>query len=220
MTTDNILSRIGRVMSGMAHAAVDAAEQLSPEATLEQAIREIDGAADELRGALGKVMAEKHRVSARIKELEMERTDLDEKVAKAVSSSRDDLAEAGIARQIDIESQTALLGRVLGDCEERIGQFETTLEAIRASRREAEARLRDLRQSREAVAADSVGGRAGGGIGSAQAKVERAEAVAARLTGVATGPKPENPAVLEELHRMHRKNQISERLARLKANRD
>ena len=60
-----VVARIGRVIAGMTHAAIGAAEQANPAAIIEQSIREIDGAADDVRAELGKVMAEKHRLGAR-----------------------------------------------------------------------------------------------------------------------------------------------------------
>src|SRR5215831_14349465 len=118
----------------MTHAAINAAEQSNPAAVMEQAIREIDSAADEVRAELGKATAERHRIVARTKELERERTELDHKVAAAVESNRDDLAEAGIARQLDIESQSAVLDRLHGDVEAQIAELQTSLDAARASR--------------------------------------------------------------------------------------
>lgn len=217
MMTESVLSRIGRVLTGAAHAAADAAEQMSPDATLEQAIREIDGAAEEIRVELGKATAERHRVVARLKELETERAEIELKVARAIESKRDDLAEAGVGRQLDVEAQSGLLSRVDADVEERIGQLESTLEAIRASRREAEARLRDLRQSRAAGGPGEAAQGRSSATARAQAKVERAQATAERVTGVMSGPRRENAAALEELDRLHREHAIKERLARIKA---
>jgi len=109
MATEGVLTRMGRVIVGMAHTAVNAAEQANPKGVLEQAIREIDGAADEVRTELGKATAERYRLEARSKELERERADLEGKIRTAVTAGRDDLAEAGIGRQIDIEAQSNLL---------------------------------------------------------------------------------------------------------------
>ena len=60
--TETVVTRIGRVIAGMTHAAVSAAEQINPVAIIEQSIREIDSAADEVKAELGKAIAEKHRI--------------------------------------------------------------------------------------------------------------------------------------------------------------
>jgi hypothetical protein len=53
MAYEGILSRVGRLVAGIAHATVDRAEQADPIAVVEQAIREIDREAEEARAALG-----------------------------------------------------------------------------------------------------------------------------------------------------------------------
>jgi phage shock protein A len=219
MATEGVVARIGRVMAGMAHSVVDMAEQANPEAVLTQALREIDGAIDEVRTELGKAKSEQMRVEARMKELEEERGALDERIDTAIKNGRDDLAEAGIARQLDIEAQANLLAGLRAESAAEIQKLESSLDAIRASRREAEERLADLKRT-TAVAPDGtvMGGR-DGSIERANAKVERAMSVASRITGVPSGPAVQDAAALQDLEAMHRENQIKERLAQLKAKR-
>ncbi|MBI2256683.1 MAG: PspA/IM30 family protein [Proteobacteria bacterium] len=216
MATENALSRIGRVISGMTHAAISAAEQTNPQAVMEQAIREIDAAADEVRVELGKALAEQHRIDARRKELLRERGELDEKLKLAVAQGRDDLAESGIARQLDIEAQAAVLDRLLDDVADRIAQLNQSLDAVNASRREAEDRLKELLQSQRAAAQEAAASPAGHKNGAAR-KVERAEAVIARVSGVPVGPGNEQAKAIDELNRLAREQAIQERLAQLKS---
>jgi phage shock protein A len=217
MATEGVFARVGRVVAGMAHAAVSAAEQSNPAAVLEQAIREIDGAADEVRTELGKATAERHRIVARAKELEREREELDRKVAAAVESGRDDLAEAGIARQLDIESQSTVLQRLHADVDAQIAELQTSLDAARASHREAEQRLADLRRSTSDSAGNGSGASGASAVSRAQARVERAQAAAERVTGVPADNGSADAAALEDLSRLHRDRLIKERLAKMKA---
>ncbi|MDY0872768.1 PspA/IM30 family protein [Dongia rigui] len=215
MATENALSRIGRVISGMTHAAISAAEQSNPQAVMEQAVREIDSAADEVRVELGKALAEQHRVDARRKELLRERDELDEKLKLAVAQGRDDLAESGIARQLDIEAQAAVLDRLLDDVADRIAQLNQSLDAVNASRREAEERLKEMLKSQQATAHETAAS-AGGKISVAR-KVERAEAVISRVSGVPGGPAYEQAKAIDELNRLARQQAIQDRLAQLKS---
>jgi phage shock protein A len=217
MATEGVVTRIGRVMAGMAHSVVDMAEQANPEAVLTQALREIDGAIDEVRTELGRAKGEQMRIDARMKELEEERRALEQRIETAVKNGRDDLAEAGIARQLDIEAQANLLAGLRAESAGEIQKLEASLDAIRASRREAEERLADLKRT-TAVAPDGVamGGR-DGSIDRANARVERAMNVTSRITGVPAGPAVQDAATLQDLEAMHRDNQIKERLAQLKA---
>jgi phage shock protein A len=217
MATETVVTRIGRVIAGMTHAAINVAEDVNPEAVMEQAIREIDAAADEVRGELGKAMAEKARLDLRRKELERERGELDENVRIAVGKGRDDLAEAGIDRQLDIEAQLGVLARLAADADEKIAQLNQTLDAVRASRREAETRLADLKRTRQ-TASDGSGAPAGDTrVARATGKVERAQAAIERLTGVPAGTPASDGKALDDLNELARKHAVAERLARLKA---
>lgn len=58
--TESIASRVGRIISGTVNQLVDAAESAAPEAVLEQALREVDQAIQDVRAELGKVEAQIH----------------------------------------------------------------------------------------------------------------------------------------------------------------
>lgn len=217
MATEGVVARIGRVMAGMAHSVVDMAEQSNPEAVLTQALREIDGAIEEVRTELGKAKSEQLRVEARMKELEEERGKLEQRIATAIKQGRDDLAEAGIARQLDIESQSNLLAGLRAEAAGEIQKLESSLEAIRASRREAEDRLADLKRTTTMAPDGTIMGGRDGSVDRAHAKVERAMNTASRITGVPSAPTVQDAAALQDLEAMHRDNLIKERLAQLKA---
>ncbi|WP_245314403.1 PspA/IM30 family protein [Rhizobium sp. R634] len=213
MTNEGILSRMGRLIAGIANAAIDKAEGVNKIAVIEQAIREIDAAAEEARTDLGKARAEEYRIQSRKDEIVEDMNALDEKIRIAVSSGRDDLAKAGVARQIDLESQIAALDKALADASEQVDEGQKALQAVLAARREADARLADFKRSivkhpEEALAGH---GRPTPGVGAA-----RAAAAVSRLTGV---PSAENAhsSELDELDRLHREQAIEARLARFKA---
>ena len=58
--TDTIASRVTRVVGASVNALLDAVENAAPEATMAQAIREVDQATDEVRAELGRIEAVKH----------------------------------------------------------------------------------------------------------------------------------------------------------------
>jgi phage shock protein A len=219
MATEGVVARVGRVMAGMAHSVVDMAEQANPEAVLAQALREIDGAIDEVRTELGRAKGEQIRVEARMKQLEEERGALEKRIDTAIKNGRDDLAEAGVARQLDIEAQANLLAQLRAESRGEIQKLESSLDAIRASRREAEDRLQDLRHTMTAAPDGTLMGGRDGAVDRANAKVERALNVTGRITGVPNGPAVQDAGALQDLEALHRDNQIKERLAQLKAKR-
>jgi phage shock protein A len=222
MVHEPIFSRIGRVIAGMAHAAVDGAEDVNPKAVLEQTLREIDAAAEEVRLELGGAMAERHRLEIRRSELAEELRDLDGKIKLAVDSGLDELAADGIDRQLDIEAQAKVLDKATDGVDQRIALANETLDAVKASRKEAEARLSAYLQSLQANAA-TVGAGAmmpDGRLGRAASVVERAEAVVSRVTGTPTSTAPRNQKSIDALNELHRQHAVKERLARLKSDRN
>jgi PspA/IM30 family len=215
MIHEGILSRMGRLIAGVAYATVDKAEGTNRSAVVEQAIREIDAAAEEARAELGKSRAEEHRIASRRREITDDIAALEQKVHTALKEGRDDLAKAGVARQIDLESQIAALDKALADVAERIDEGQKAMQAVLAARRDAEARLADLKRS-EQQHRDGDGA-ASGRRSAPDLTVARASAAVARVTGVPGGTPPAN-AELDELERLHRDRAIAERLARFKGN--
>src|SRR6201999_479847 len=105
MLHEGILARMGRLLAAIASQTIDNAENNNKLALVKQAIREIDAGADEARYALGKSRAEEFRLKRRRQELDTETSGLNEKIRLALAENREDLARAGVARQIDLESQ-------------------------------------------------------------------------------------------------------------------
>lgn len=97
---DTISSRITRIIAGTANSIVSRIEGLAPEAILEQAILEVDGAIDEVRAELGRILVQKHHVTRALGRLNEEHAKLDEQIDEAVKQTRDDLAEVAIGRQV------------------------------------------------------------------------------------------------------------------------
>jgi len=215
MTNEGILSRMGRLIAGLANTAIDKVEGANKIAVIEQALREIDAAADDARTDLGKARAEEYRIQSRRTEIVDDLAALDEKIRLAVSADRDDLAKAGVARQIDLEAQIAALDRALADAHEQIDEGQKALQAILATRREAEARLIDFKRSVARHTPEEAA--AGNPRPTPAAGAARAASAVSRLTGVPSG-EPATSAELDELDRLHREQAIEARLARFKAN--
>ncbi|MGO4572469.1 PspA/IM30 family protein [Microvirga sp. 2TAF3] len=220
MAYEGILSRVGRLMAGLAHATIDKAEQKDPIAIVEQAIREIDREAEEARSALGKHTAEQHRLESRARELDVELASLSDKIGTAIQQNRDDLAKAGIERQIDIEAQIAALQVAIDDVKERIQEAQRAVYAVIAARREGEARLAELKRSLAREQSPGPGGGEPSRSISADDKALRSLEAISRVTGVPSSGGNPNPSQMNELERLHRDKNVEERLAAFKANSD
>ena len=218
MSNESVVSRLGRLIAGMAHAAVDAAEGAQPVAVLEQALRDIDSAAEDVRVELGKATAEHHRLQGRRNELSSELIDLDSQVKAAIKENREDLASVGIDRQLDIEAQIRVLDSLIADVNERINSATDMLDAVKASRREAEQRLYEYKTTLQTKGTASRHGAPSlDALSQAAKRVEQAEQASSRITGVPAGGVKKDVQAIEALKALSREYAVKERLARIKA---
>jgi phage shock protein A len=219
---DTLTSRVKRIIAGGAHALVDAIEDLAPDAVMEQAIRELDGAADEVRAELGKALANRHLATRRLAEENEKHEVLAGRAELAVKQGREDLAEAAIAQQLDVEAQLPVLERAIADASDSEKELEGYLTALAARRREMVNDLQAFRaaQAKATALQEGVGGTATGDVAGKVARAEKAfERILGRATGLPPGTAPDakNAGQLRELEELSRKNRVQERLAAMKA---
>jgi len=221
--SENLTARVGRIISGGLNAIVDAMENAAPDMVMEQVLREIDGAIDEVRAELGRVAAGKHLAGTRLKEENDRHESLVAQIYTAVSEGRDDLAEAGIAEQLDIEAQIPVLERAIAEAGDKEKELEGYIQALQARKRELRAELKRFTDSRRS--AETGAGQAGEATGEGvAARVARAESAFDRVlekqTGLAAakaGSDAGHAAKLAELEALARSNRVKERLAALKS---
>ena len=171
--TDTIASRVTRVIGGSVHALLDAVENAAPEATMAQAIREVDQAIDEVRSELGRVEAVKHVATSSLNKLNTQKETLAEQIDIAVSKGDETLARAGIARQIDIDDQIPVLQRSLQDSIGRGSELEGYIAALFAKKREMELALQDFIAARATAPAPGSGANASSGTDAGQGRTRR-----------------------------------------------
>ena len=85
---DSITTRVSRLIAGGAHALLDRAENMAPEASMAQSIREIEQVVDEVRGDLGRAEAAKHLALSQMARLNTEHEALSGQVEAALLSAR------------------------------------------------------------------------------------------------------------------------------------
>lgn len=223
--TESISSRVARIISGSVNMLIDAVENIAPEAVMDEAIREIDSAITDVRGELGRAVAGKHLANGRLMDANRRHEDLSEKIALAVKEGRDDLAEAGIAQQMDIEAQIPILEHAITEASDEERELEGYVRALQAKKREMQ---EELARYRASAAAATGGGDFGGGASAPQRSVDeavrRADSAFDRVLAKAVGapprpgiPDPRSAAQVAELEELHRTNRIKERLAAAKA---
>ena len=216
------LSRlVGRLVSGGFHALIDAAENLAPEAVMNESIREIERAVDEVRAELGKVLAQKHLAAKKMADESNRHEAIDANLQAAVDAGRDDLAEAGIAEQMDIEARLPILENTIADCaaqEKELGGF---IAALQAKKREMQQQLQDWRAAQQSMSTGKTAGGNGSDLNRIARDAEKSgnafDRVMGRQNSVHSSTDAAQLAKLKELEDLSRNNRIAERLAALKA---
>ena len=219
--SETLSRRVGRLVSGGFHALIDAAENLAPEVAMNESIREIERAVDEVRAELGKVLAQKHLAAKKMADESNRHEAIDANLQAAVDAGRDDLAEAGIAEQMDIEARLPVLENTIADCAAQEKELEGFIAALQAKKREMQQQLQDWRAAQQSVGA----GKAAGGNGSDLNRIARDaeksgnafDRVMGRQNSVHSSTDAAQLAKLKELEDLSRNNRIAERLAALKA---
>ena len=106
---ENLTSRVNRLINGSLNSFVDTLEKMAPEMVMEEAIREVNSAVAEVRVELGRVIAKKHLTQVRLTEEDHQHKSLNKKISIALESQREDLAEAAIAKQLELEANKLVL---------------------------------------------------------------------------------------------------------------
>ena len=221
---EKLTGRVGRIITGSFHALVDAVESAAPEVVMEQALREIDGAIEEVRAELATVIANKHLANTRLGQVNARIEDLVEKIELAVTENRDDLAEAAISRQLDIEAQVPVLENQITDLGSEEKELESYIAALQGKKREMKEELLYYKNSMKEGAPAEIGSAAGrAGV---ESRVSQAESAFDRVLGNATGMSSDSlstdkasAAALNELEDLARRNRVQERLAAIKKTR-
>ena len=224
--TDTIASRVTRIVSGGVHALLEAVENAAPEATMTQAIREIDHVIDDVRAELGRVEAAKHLATSQLNKLNTEHEQLASQIESALGQGREDLARAGLEKQLNIEDQVPVLQKLLADQRDAGKELEGYIAPLLAKKREMEQALRDYVAARAthtagrgpAAGPTTSRGKSEDRVANAGAVFDRVLAKQTGLSGLASTATGD-AAKLRELQDLQRANRIEERLAQLKLSR-
>ena len=221
------MSRVRRLVAGSVGDIVDSIENAAPEAVMRESIREIERAADDVRDELGRAIANRHHANKRLMAATAKHEELAEKAAFAVGQGRDDLAEAAIARQLDMEAQIPVLEASLQELTDKQKELEGFVSALLARKREMEADLANYLESRATSGVDPNDGGTGGvaeltGLEAAK-RADGAQSSFDRVlqgaSGIAATARSDSAtaAKLTELENVAREHRVHERLAALKA---
>ena len=219
--SETLSRRVGRLVSGGFHALIDAAENLAPEAVMNESIREIERAVDEVRAELGRVLAQKHLAAKKMADESNRHETIDANLQAAVDAGRDDLAEAGIAEQMDIEARLPILENTIADCAAQEKELEGFIAALQAKKREMQQQLQDWRAAQQSMGTGKTASGNGSDLNRIARDAEKSSNAFDRIMGrqnsVHSSTDAAQLAKLKELEDLSRNNRIAERLAALKA---
>ena len=105
--------------------------------------------------------------------------ELTEKVQFALEQNREDLAEAAISKQLDIEAQIPVLEKSISELGQQEKEMEKYVSALLAKKRELSRELKEFRDSRENTVKSNVTGT--NAYSGAELKVNKAESVFDRI---------------------------------------
>ena len=209
------IARIGRLISASANSLIDSLENSAPLMVMEQTIREIDEAIVDVRQELGKAEASRYLSTQSLNKDNARHAELQDQIEVAVNAGRDDLAEAAIARQMDIEAMIPVVEKSIADADNDITELNSYIQALQAKKREMVEAANELRKIESHTAKSEVGNSSN----TAQ-KVDAAESAFNRVMNAAGGPgvsSSKDEKKLAELESLSRSNRIQERLAKAKS---
>jgi phage shock protein A len=214
--SEPIFVRVRRVLRASAEDRVDALERASGTSLMRETIRQVARALDEVRAeqaALAARIAQAKRQQGQVRE---RIADLDGKARFSLGKGRDDLAEAAVSRQLDLEAELGRLDRVQADAGEEAVRLDECAAALAARKAQMEAELAAFEASRpdDALVGDGPTRR----DQALQRKVDRAQETFDRvMAGV--GGKPARPADAHEaeIDALRRSAAVAERMAALRA---
>lgn len=219
--SESVTTRVGRIISGSVNALVDVMENSAPEAVMEQLIREVESATDEVRAELGKIIAEKHLTNNRLMEENRKHEEFSGQIQVAINENRDDLAEAAVSKQMDIEAQIPVLEASIFHAVEKEKELEGYIKALNAKKREMQEELKLFRESRlTSVQAETTVGSSSstaGNVDRVSSAFDRVMSANANLPAGSGVADPATASKLAELEDLARNNRIKERLAAAKA---
>ena len=224
--SENIAVRVRRIISANLNSLVDAMERANADGVMREAIREVERALDDVRSEMGKAAAAKAQCSRAIERTRQKVAEFDAKAAFAVGQGRDDLAEAALARQIDLERQIPVMEATLAEHASVERELDGYAGALSGRLREMEADRAAFAEARRMAGLDAPAGTPERAMQNAERRAENAGKAFDRIAGASGGmmagelrSQRESAAAMDELERIKRANDIGSRLAELKARR-
>jgi phage shock protein A len=140
-----IRKRVSRIINGSLNALLTKIENNNSEMLLEESIKEIEEAVEDVRSEKGKCLAAKHNANKKMQEKNTRHELLSGQIQMALTENREDLAKAAIAEQLDIEAQIPVLEEIIIENRDKSNELETYINALLAKKREMQHEIINLK---------------------------------------------------------------------------
>jgi len=218
--SESLVLRVKRLISGSANGVVDALETANAEMVMREAVREIERATDDVREELARAMTARHQTTRLLEHTKVKQVELSGRAKLAVDQARDDLAEAALSRQLELEAEIPAYESRIVELTAKQTELEGYVAGLAARKREMEKDIATFVAASEAAARAAGGAGPGASVASkAERRADQAQQAFERAMGSPAGAKPdrETAARLHELDRLSRSSKVAERLAQLKS---
>ena len=155
---ESIFLRVRRLLSARVEDSIDAMERADSDSTMREAIRQVDRAIDEVRSDQEKALTRRLQAARQQRLFAAKIEELTDKAGFALGEGREDLAEAALSRQVDLESQIGALEAAQFAAREEEDRLEEGLNALRGRKKQMEEALTAFVIARQEAA---TGGDAG-----------------------------------------------------------
>ena len=139
--SEMLISRVMRIVSGNIHDRIDAVEIHEAETVMREALREIDRTISDVKNEARKANGNRLLAKKRQEMTAAKLAELTDKARIAIAENRDDLAEAAISRQLDLEAQIPVLKKAKESAEKSGEELEGFMQALIGRKSEMEAEL-------------------------------------------------------------------------------
>ena len=218
---ETLINRVMRIVSGNIHDTIDAVETYQAETIMREALREIERTISEVKAETRKSNGNRLLAQKRQQMTDAKLDELSEKARIAISNNRDDLAEAALSRQLDLEAQIPVLKQAEETAEKNNDELNGFMQALIGRKSEMQSELDAFIEMRNE---QNIGGVEGDGPNAVRLEDRADHAIEAfdraRKNGGGaagyTSSDCDTVVQMNELNSIIRKKRISERLAELK----
>ena len=139
--SETLISRVLRIVSGNVHDAIDVVENREAEVVMREALREIDRTISDVKTEISRANGTRLLSAKRLEMTDAKLHELTDKARLAIGENRDDLAEAAVTRQLDLETQIPILEKSRDAAAKKCDELAGYLQSLAGRKSEMEGEL-------------------------------------------------------------------------------